>query len=357
MTPTPNPENPNNKSAAPRWWIALALVALATAALGARLRPAADYQPAFTLDAAEREKLNTSPFATILGEIRTSMADLMWVKTERYLHRGVAFTPHINTDELSRSGKIEHKHSHDHDHGENHHDHDHDHEHAHHGDHDHEHHHHHDHPPGHGHDDDHHDHGRVATLIPSADEDHRGFIGAIHRAVRPWQGPGAPHTHTAGDELLPWYRILTYSNPHHWRGYMVGTWWLMKQADDNPDALDEADRFIAEGIRNNPSVFQLRLMQGRLRLQRENFKDAIDAFRQAVQLGLKTRPADGRPNPPAWTASDEEDFAMAVRYIPVLQFRKLDRPDLALRSLRRALKLLPGDTPLQNLRTQLQSSS
>ena len=53
----------------------------------------------------EIEMRNTSPFAAILGEVRTSSADLMYIKTERYIHAGVGYTPHLSAEEMARSGK------------------------------------------------------------------------------------------------------------------------------------------------------------------------------------------------------------------------------------------------------------
>lgn len=270
------------------------------------------------IDDTTREHVNSSAFATILGEIRASAADLMWVKTELYLHNGVAFKGHINRDELTRTGEaLVHQH--------------HRHEHA---DHDEE-------------DDD--DCAHAGTLIPEPAKDYRGFIGTLQRQVQPWQDAKAPHAHAAGDELLPWYRMLTYSNPHHWRGYMIGTWWLSK----NNTTRTQAESFIDEGVRNNPNVFQLHLMRGRILMQREAWSDALAAFGRAAELAEKVRPAEGKPTPPTWTQSDEEDYATALRYVPLIQWRKLDNAAVARKSLAAALGKLPGDKSLQNLRAQM----
>ena len=281
------------------------IVALAgVAALGSGLRPTKTYRPAYTMTEAVSEEVNTSAFASILGEVRTSAADLMWVKTERYMHRGVAFAAHITADELTRDedgNQDEHEHEH------------------------------------------------MEAFIPEADEDYRGFIGTIQRAVHPWQGPDAPHSHTPGDQLLPWYRLLTFSDPHHWRGYMIGAWWLCQEQGKNPGALDEAMAFINEGIRNNPKVFQLHLMQGRIRIKQGQIQAAIESCERATELALAIRPEGGVEQPPVWTESDEEDFAAALRYVPFLQLRRLHDAEAARASLARARRLLPNDTPLQNI--------
>ena len=53
-----------------------------------------------------QEEVNTSSFAQILGELRASTADLMWIKTERYLHRGVAYKPHLDADAMAHTGEV-----------------------------------------------------------------------------------------------------------------------------------------------------------------------------------------------------------------------------------------------------------
>jgi hypothetical protein len=343
------------------WSVATVIVCLfALAALRPDLGSAKQYQPAFAFDEEAQEAVNTSPFAQILGEVRATTADLMWVKTERYLHRGVAYAPHLDSDELARSGKVEtrpqpapeaHKATepaNDHDHADEH---DHDHAHAHADEHDHDHDHahtdEHDHAgePAHEHEHEH-EHG-MTGLIPAAEQDYRGFVGVLQRQIEPWLPPGTPHKHEPGDELLPWYRMLTLANPHHWRGYMIGTWWLLSEAEHDPKALDEAQKFITEGIRNNPQILQLPLMQGRVRMRAQTWASAVASFRQSVQIGLKLRPADGKPNETTWTSSDEEDFRAAVRYIPVLLFKKINEPAQGARELAAARQLLPDDLPLQ----------
>lgn len=327
------------------WSVAAVIVCIfALAALRPGLGSAKQYQPAFAFDEEAQEAVNTSPFAQILGEVRATTADLLWVKTERYLHRGVAYAPHLNSDELARSGKVETKPqpdpqapkatepANDHEHADEH---DHageparEHEHA--GE------------PAHEHE---HEHG-MTSLIPAAEQDYRGFVGTLQRQIEPWLPPGAPDKHEPGDELLPWYRMLTLADPHHWRGYMIGTWWLLSEAEHDPRALDEAQKFIAEGIRNNPQILQLPLMQGRVRMRAQTWAPAVASFRQSLQIGLKLRPADGKPNETTWTSSDEEDFRAAVRYIPVLLFKKINDPAQGAHELAAARQLLPDDLPLQ----------
>jgi hypothetical protein len=53
------------------------------------------YQGGRSRDAEDRMERNASSIGSMLGELRTSMSDILFLKTERYLHGGVAYTPHI----------------------------------------------------------------------------------------------------------------------------------------------------------------------------------------------------------------------------------------------------------------------
>ena len=51
---------------------------------------------------------NTSSAAVMLGEVRTAMSDIMFIKCERYMHSGVACKPHLQREILSVSGAMAH---------------------------------------------------------------------------------------------------------------------------------------------------------------------------------------------------------------------------------------------------------
>jgi len=201
----------------------------AAALLSPRVAPQ-DYSGGRSRDALERVVRNQSALASMLGEFRTTVSDLLFIKTERYLHSGVAYVPHLSEKALSLEGAAAEIDEHQSELGE---DHDHDHE----------------HDPF-AHDD------LPASIIPTAESDYRGWIGEMHRRVKPWRDPKLHHLHTDGTQLLPWFRMMTLSDPQYVRGYAVGSYWL-KQHD-----AAEAMVFLAEGIRQNPEAFELHLMRG-----------------------------------------------------------------------------------------------
>jgi hypothetical protein len=282
---------------------------------------APDHAGASRADSPDAQrKRNSSSVAVILGEFRANLSDLLFMKTERYLDSGIAYLPHIDSDSIATSGKIDGTETTGTgaapltaadttqalmdrlatskmqesasgqacaEHGEHH-------------DHDHE--------------------GIVETIIRTPERDFRGFIGNLERNVKPWRDPRLPHQHTGGTELLPWYRLATLANPNNVRAYMIGAWWL-KTVHTREQRL-EALKFLDEGIRNNPRAFQLHLMRGYVLRQLEKEVEALFAFRKAASLVILDRPPDGEPGPD-WTVYMEDD-AVAACTMSVLMERDLN---------------------------------
>lgn len=314
--------------------------------------------------AIARAERNTSAIANIVGEFRASVSDMIFIKTERYIHGGVAYQLDSDVAQVSVDKEIETledaqeafeshaegDHDHDHDHGHSHdaHNHDHaDHSHDDHSDHEdnsthddhaeHDHSTHEDDAHDHSEEDEHagHDHGDeysityndegADTLIPTAEKDFRGFIGYLERQVQPWKDPSEPHIHGDGRELLPWYRVMTVSDPHNVRAYVLGTWWLMGEGN-----TEKAFEFLAEGKRKNPDSFVLPYYQARIYInwmrdaeamydEEERIRNrdiAIEYLQTASELALKERPKvfDMRDiDYLEWSLYEEEDALAAIR--------------------------------------------
>jgi len=253
-------------------------------------------------DVIARSVRNTSALATLLGELRTSVSDMMFIKTERYLHSGVAYVPHHSAQLLSVEEMGDEVAEHQAEIGED-------------GgavieD------------PG---------HAGTQTLIPAGTQDYRGFVGWLHRQVHPWRDPSKAHLHTDGTQLLPWFRIMTLNDPHYVTGYAVGGWWV--SLHDEEAALS----FLGEGIDNNPDAFQIRLTRGLLLMRtlrrRDGFDEALlkrtmEDFREAVRLGLAQRPdpVHGEvTEQPGWSLFQEQDLWTACQTLVLLEQRYGER--------------------------------
>ena len=275
--------------------ILLVLVFVAGPAVWMHLTPN-EYVGGRSRDVAARQARNASSLGLMLGEFRTGISDILMIKTERYLHGGVGYQPHIADEVLGASDTADAfdeqqahaDHAHDEAHG----------------------------VEGDG----------SKTLIPPPDEDYRGWIGWLHRNVKPWLDPSQHAEHSEGTQVLPWFRIATLSDPHHIRGYALGAYWLQRH---DPA---EAEKFLQEGIENNPNAFQLHLMAGQLLMrqarrtmddmfhpteqERPMLEQALQSFSQAAELALAQRPHGNVDNNPGWGKYDEDDawasYRMAV---------------------------------------------
>ena len=375
-----------------------------------------DYTGGNMRDEYQRQIRNSSAASRMLGGLRTSVSDIMFLKIETYMHEGVGYEPHV-TEVESVSSLIEedldqaelndetsppeHVHSEDCDHGgealhteiehvhsetckhgpddappeeEHVHSEDCDHggealhaevEHVHsetceHG---------HDAAPAeeeHVHSEDcEHEHDGTSfsesgeklyagqTTIPIAQQDYRGFIGNLYRKVKPWSG-AALHKHSKGEELLPWFKVMTLSDPQYIRGYTIGSYWLSRTD------LDGGLKFIEEGAKNNPDSFEVHLIYGQLLykkaqdLRRETgnvdlplaydfINNSLKHYRQAADLVLKVRPLEGPSEISGWSNTQEQDAWAAITMALTME-SKFGDPNKAVELAQRS-KAQFGDSP------------
>lgn len=266
----------------------------------------------------ELEARNKTAFARVLGEFRSSAADVMFVKTERYLHGGMSWAPHLDSSKMAASGVVI-------DQGIN-----------------------------------------IRSEILPREVDFRGFLGNIERGVKPFD---LDHRHTDTTELLPWYRLMTVMDPHYVRGYRIGAYWLIARPD--ADSWREAEAFLDEGIAKNqgaPEEFRLWVTRA-LMFQKRNqmahkdpdflgdtpqgtMEQALASARKAFELGLAERPASGASGDFGprlrWSDDLEDDFRFGMRYVPSM-LRELGRMEESRAAWHRALEIVPDDRPLINL--------
>ncbi len=273
-----------------------------------------DYDPVIGYSSEAQSTRNTSAIGRLFGELRTSMSDILFIKTERYIHSGIGYTKTMDEEADAK--------------------------------------------------------GPIGTLIRTPDEDWRGFIGILERNVKPWMDPKTHAQHTTSVELLPWFRLMTLVNPHRIRGYRIGAFILMTSG--LPDCMKQAREYIEEGIKNNPRSHELQFMLIRIiqhqlmDLERTNpnltleekkpfFEEALEHARQGITFAAEVRPPDGwkgkgRP-------AEMEDALVACMHYEVFCLRNLGRPQDALTRAVELLSLFGSDPVLENeikeLKTEL----
>ena len=312
-----------------RWTlVSLAVLFAMSPALSGRLMPNR-YAGGRSRNVEARQERNSSSVGLMLGEFRTSMSDILLLKTERYLHSGIGYTPHVNKQLLSTTAKTEAYDEHQNESCGTH----------------------------EGCSGNHDEAGGSTTLIKPPSKDYRGLIGHLHREVKPWRDPSEHEAHTDGTQVLPWFRVMTMSDPHYVRGYTLGGYWL------NRFAPEEAVPFLIEGIKNNPDAFQVHLMLGQAYLAQARKKvddlsnptederalllQARDAYRQAADSAMAQRPPlrEGDDYPDTWSVSLEDDALAAARMAVLLEKRYGD-PITASALAERYLETVPEDAVL-----------
>jgi len=190
-------------------------------------------------------------------EGRRLLAQLLWVKTHAVLHAGVEERDARPGEAQSRAGEF-------HQHGgasepepetaEPGHD-------------------------EHGHDE-HGEEGHV-FVIPPAREDFRGALGDLERAVKPYAGTDGKLYSKDSSQTLPFYRLMTWVDPHFIQGYTIGSTFINKVGKETGPAI----QFLLEGERFNPDSFEIQTELGHLYLvYQHDYAAAEKHLRRAIAL-------------------------------------------------------------------------
>lgn len=277
-------------------------------------RPLLDYTDDFS--PRDFTEFHGSVVGSLLGQFRMSVGDLLWLKSDEYLHSGVRHRKRTQRERDEDASDADNHH---------------------HGD---------DAEPsgptgtvGNGSEHEDHDHDRdMVTVIPAADADVRGIFGDLDREVHPFALHAA---HSDPNELAPWYRLLTYVNPNHVRGYIVGAY-VIGEHGNQPEAAVE---FLLEGERNNPLSLEIKEALGRFYLFQFADPDrALAYFEQAIAIG------QGKA-----ALESGEEFALrnAYRNRVLAYWQGKNDPATARRYLIEALERFPRDKALQRVARQL----
>lgn len=266
------------------------------AKLAHQLRP--DLAAPTALTQGQQEKLEELASASLFGQFRSSMSDFLWLKADKYLHKGIdmrGLTPEERRSETAEQVG---------------------------------------HGTGHAADGNR-EHGSETTLVPSARTDWRGTFGDIEREIKPYADMRA-HEHRDPKETLPLFRLMTWSNPQFVLGYTTGAAMMARNAAGHAEAL----RFLEEGKRNNPDSIQIEtafaflLMKG----PHQGKPDLASACQHAEQALAHAHAKD----PQTLTEDEKEAWQEAVRW-RVLAYRDLGKKAQAIQAAQEGLRAFPED--------------
>jgi tetratricopeptide (TPR) repeat protein len=216
---------------------ALVVAAVLAHITAPRLETEAHYKP------SEFEEAKESIALSLMGQLRMSVGDLMWLKTLEYLHNGIIYRPPTKKEEGEGVRAVEFTGM----------------------------------GAGVAHSD-------GPSLVPDAERDWRGILGNVNREVEPYRSGAARHSDP--QELIPWYQLLTKFNPNYVQAYTVGALFMSDFAREPGKARD----FLKAGAEANPWSFEIQSALGRLYFDYfKQYQEAADALQQAVELAGKEK--------------------------------------------------------------------
>lgn len=261
--------------------------------LGHNTEPAIEVRGA-GLSPKMQERMDKSATASLFGQFRSSMADFLWLKVDKYMHNGVelrgltaqetkkADTELAKTDEKDVAGGFA-------------------------------------------------QHAEETTVVPSAKNDWRGILGDVERAVQPYQDM-SNHKHRDPKEALPLYRLMTASNPNFIPGYVYGAAMISRDKTKYAEAL----AFLKEGETNNPNSIEIKTEIGMMYVSKlREFEKAPPSLVQAIEIASRRDSA-------SFTEDEKEAWQNAFRWL-VLAYRYQGERQKAHEAATAGLKLFPED--------------
>jgi len=245
-----------------------------------------------------------SAMVSVMGEVRSSLAGYLWVKTDEYTHGGVWLRPMTEREKRLRTARE----ASSADSFDTHHD--------------------------------------ETSVIPERERDPRWLWGNIERQVKPFFDV-RHHFHRPVREVLPLYRFMTWADPTFVQGYLVGAQMILF---DNKQNLREAIAFLKEGARNNPRSIALFTELGRYALvQLGDYAQAESYLRQALRNG-DYWVQRGNASIILQNPFERDGWRDAYRWLAILKQRE-HRIDEQCEWARRGLHYFPDDPVLHQFAT------
>lgn len=173
-------------------------------------------------------------------------------------------------------------------------------------------------------------------VIPPRHEDFRGLLGDLERAVKPYAGADGRLYSKDADQTIPFYRLLTWLDPHFVQGYTVGANMICRAGRYPEQGL----AFLREGERHNPDSFEIQVELGHFHLVYwRDWAAAERHLRRALALVPRGR---------RLTDVEEDARADAYRWL-ALTYREWGRREEAVRVAREGLAVLGHDGVLEHV--------
>lgn len=267
------------------WWVALGLLGAAGSVLEQPVKASA-------IGGAEIDGAG--------WEGRRLLAQMLWLKTHTVLHAGAEEREALPGEQYSRQHEI-------HSHGEEHQA---------------------DERKGHDHK------NSYVLVIPPRSEDFRGVLGDVERAFKPYVDPRGRMYAKSPDQTVPFYRLMTWADPHFIQGYTVGAYFMSDRGSQPDVGID----FLLEGARSNPASMEIHTELGHFFLvYKKDYGRAEQHLRKALALV---------PHGRSFTEDESEAHEDAYRWLG-LTYRDWGRPTDALAVAREGLRWMPEDVSLK----------
>jgi len=192
-------------------------------------------------------------------------------------------------------------------------------------------------------------------MIPPPQEDFRGFIGDIERAVKPFPEIITITTggqeivivnhpeHVKPEEALPWLRLATLLNPEHQQSWVGAAFLLLHQP--NADAATRAIALLQQAVRLNP-IREGQLFDRHSIYYLLGHTYLVDANDPARALAVLEPAVERGEKDYALLDEVQQDWLLFAFRDAVMSSRRLGLHEKALDLAKRGVALCPDDEPL-----------
>ena len=242
--------------------------------------------------------------ASLLGQFRTSLSSWMFVRADLYLHNGVEMRPLTEAEmKLGKKGvgngeagkaKI-------------------------------------------------HNDEIIVTVVPSKEQDFRGWLGDIERATTSYKDMKGHH-HNNPKTTLPLFRLMTWLDPQFVPGWTTGA--TILRWDPSKEGDNKALAFLLQGLEQNPKSIDILTQIGFLYLradensQLRDMASAVPYLEKARALGIENLRVLGE--------QEREALLETYRWLG-LAYRDLHRSEDRQRVVNEGLRIYPDDGVLKHL--------